>query len=61
MCRLSLIYLSQLLQGRYSRRNLRSTNSLLLAFPAIKSGRALRDKAFAVAAPTLWNSVPKEP
>ena len=38
---------------------LRSSGSILLSMPAVRS-KTLGDRAFMVAAPTLWNSLPKE-
>ena len=40
--------------------NLRGSNTLLLAMPSVKSKATLGDRAFAVAAPSLWNSLPSE-
>ena len=39
--------------------NLRSSDSILLSMPAARS-KTLGDRAFMVAAPRLWNSLPKE-
>ena len=38
--------------------NLRSNDELWLAPPMFKSKKTLRDRAFQVAAPTLWNKLP---
>ena len=38
----------------------RSSSSLLLSVPAIKSRATLGDRAFIFAAPKLWNSLPSE-
>ena len=38
--------------------NLRSNDELLLAPPKFKSEKTLGDRAFQVAAPTLWNKLP---
>ena len=41
--------------------NLRSSSAgILLAFPARKTKRTLGDRSFSVAAPTLWNELPRE-
>ena len=39
--------------------NLRSNDELLLAPPMFKSKKTLGDRAFQVAAPTLWNKLPR--
>ena len=39
--------------------NLRSSDSILLSMPAVRS-KTLGDRAFMVAAPRLWNSLPKD-
>ena len=39
--------------------NLRSSGSILPSMPAVRS-KTLGDRAFMVAAPRLWNSLPKE-
>ena len=44
-------------QMRYA---LRSSNELLLNRPSFKSLATLGDRSFTVAAPSLWNSLPKE-
>ena len=38
--------------------NLGSNDELLLATPTFKSKKTLGDRAFKVAAPTLWNKLP---
>ena len=54
-------YLSELIKlktsGRY---HLRSCDKLLLDCPRIKTRVTLGDRSFAIAAPTLWNSLPME-
>ena len=52
-------YLCDLLTFKSSLYNLRSSGSILLSMPAVRS-KTLGDRAFMVAAPTLWNSLPKE-
>ena len=52
-------YLCKLLKFKSSLYNLRSSGSILLSMPAVRS-KTLGDRAFMVAAPTLWNSLPKE-
>ena len=52
-------YLCDLLTFKSSLYNLRSSGSILLSMPAVRS-KTLRDRAFMLAAPTLWNSLPKE-
>ena len=39
--------------------NLRSSDSILLSMPAVRS-KTFGDRAFMVAAPRLWNSLPKD-
>ena len=52
-------YLCYLLTFKSSLYNLRSSGSILLSMPAVRS-KTLGDRAFMVAAPRLWNSLPKE-
>ena len=52
-------YLSDLLTFKSSSYNLRSSDSILLSMPAVRS-KTLGDRAFMVAAPRLWNSLPKD-
>ena len=52
-------YLCDLLTFKSSLYNLRSSDSILLSVPTVRS-KTLGDKAFMVAAPRLWNSLPKE-
>ena len=52
-------YLCDLLTFKSSLYNLRSSESILLSMPAVRS-KTLGDGAFMVAAPRLWNSLPKE-
>ena len=52
-------YLCDLLTFKSSLYNLRSSGSILLSMPAVRS-KTLGDRAFMVAAPRLWNSLPKE-
>ena len=56
---LALEYLCDLLTFKSSLYNVRSLGSILLSMPAVRS-KMLGDRAFMVAAPTLWNSLPKE-
>ena len=53
-------YLCDLLTFQSSLHNLRSSGSILLSMPAVRLKTTLGDRAFMVAAPTLWNSLPKE-
>ena len=54
-------YLCDLLTFKSSLYNLRSSgSSILLSMPAVRSKTTLGDRAFMVAEPTLWNSLPKE-
>ena len=53
-------YLQSLLSAKTSRYNLRGSNTLLLTMPSVKSKATLGDRAFAIAAPSLWNSLPSE-
>ena len=55
----ALEYLCDLLTFKSSLHNVRSLGSILLSMPAVRS-KTLGDRAFMVAAPTLWNSLPKE-
>ena len=52
-------YLCDLLTFKSSLYNLRSSGSILLSMPAVRL-KTLGDRAFMVAAPRLWNSLPKE-
>ena len=56
---LALKYLCDLLTFKSSLYNVRCSGSILLSMPAVRS-KTLGDRAFMVAAPTLWNSLPKE-
>lgn len=52
-------YLSNLISLKeFTGYNLRSSNSMLLSTPTCKSFKTLGDRAFCMAAPTLWNSLP---
>ena len=53
-------YLQSLISIKTSCYNLRGSKTLLLAMPSVKSKATLWDRAFAVAAPSLWNSLPSE-
>ena len=53
-------YLQSLISIKTSCYNLRGSNTPLLAMPSVKSKATLGDRAFAVAAPSLWNSLPSE-
>ena len=53
-------YLWSLISLKTSCYNLRGSNTLLLAIPSVKSKATLGDRAFAVAAPSLWSSLPSE-
>ena len=53
-------YLWSLISLKTSCYNLRGSNTLLLAMLSVKSKATLGDRAFAVAAPSLWNSLPSE-
>ena len=53
-------YLRSLISIKTSCYNLRGSNTLLLAMPSVKSKATLCDRAFIVAAPSLWNSLPSE-
>ena len=53
-------YLRSLISIKTSCYNLRGSNTLLLAMPSVKSKATLDDREFAVAAPSLWNSLPCE-
>ena len=60
---LAPVYISDLISIRdvsLSRFCLRSTNSLTLNYPALKSCKTLRDRSFFVAAPKLWNKLPTD-
>ena len=60
---LAPVYISELISIRdvsLSRYCLRSTNSLMLNYPALKSRKALGDRSFSVAAPKLWNELPSD-
>ena len=53
-------YLWSLIGIKTSCYNLRGSNTLLLAMPSAKFKVTLGDRAFAVAAPSLWKSLPSE-
>ena len=53
-------YLESLICVKTSCYNLRGSNTLLQAMPSVKSKVTLGDRAFAIAAPSLWNSLPSE-
>ena len=53
-------YLRSLISIKTSCYNLRGSNTLLLAMPSAKFKVTLGDRAFAVAAPSLWKSLPSE-
>ena len=53
-------YLCDLPTFKLSLYKLRSSGSILLSMPAVRSKTTLGDTAFMVAAPRLWNSLPKE-
>ena len=53
-------YLQSLISVKTSCYNLRGSNTLLLAMPSVKSKATLGDRTFAIAAPSLWNSLPSE-
>ena len=53
-------YLQSLISVETSCYNLRGSNTLLLAMPSAKSTATLGDRAFAIAAPSLWNSLPSK-
>ena len=53
-------YLRSLISIKTSCCTLRGSNTLLLAMPSVKSKATLDDREFAVAAPSLWNSLPCE-
>ena len=52
------IYITSLLYFKQSSYNLRSVGNSTLARPEIKSAKTTGDRAFAVAAPDLWNAIP---
>lgn len=51
-------YLSNLISAKVNPLNLRSSNQHLLSLPRKVTRKTLGDRAFAVAAPKLWNSLP---
>ena len=53
-------YLCDLLTFKSSLYTLRSSGSNLYSMPAVRSKTTLGDRAFMVAEPTVWNSLPKE-
>ena len=60
---LAPVYISELISIRdvsLSRYSLRSTNSLMLNYPALKSRKTLGGRSFSVAAPKLWNELPSD-
>ena len=60
---LAPFYISELISIRavsLSRFSLRSTNSLMLNYPALKSRKTLGDQSFSMAPPKLWNELPMD-
>ena len=60
---LAPVYISELISIRdvsLSRYCLRSRNSLMSNYPALKSRKTLGDRSFFVAAPKLWNELPSD-
>ena len=53
-------YLQSLISVKTPCYNLKGSNTLLLAMPSVKSKAMLGDRAFAIAASSLWNSLPSE-
>ena len=53
-------YISDLVVIKSSTYNLRSADSLFLSVPHINTKKTLGDRAFTIAAPKLWNSLPVE-
>ena len=51
-------YIIQLVKVKRSNHSLRSSNTILLDFPTIKSSKTLGDRSFFLAAPTEWNNLP---
>ena len=51
-------YIIQLIQVKTPNRTLRSSNTILLQHPSIKSSKTLGDRAFSLAAPAEWNILP---
>lgn len=61
ICGLASLYLCELIRIKDdSCHHLRSSDELLLAVPSSKSLPTLGDRALQFAAPSLWNSLPKE-
>ena len=56
---LAPMYLQDLVELHSSKYSLRSTDSILLKAPAIKTKITLGDRSFAMAAPKLWNGLPR--
>jgi hypothetical protein len=53
-------YITELVEERKSRRALRSASELLLRPPKIPKTKFYGERAFSVAAPTVWNKLPCE-
>ena len=53
-------YLRELVVVKENRYRLRSSNQLVLCIPKGITKKTIGDRAFAVAAPRLWNSLPEE-
>ena len=54
---IALTYITSLLSFKHSRYNLRSVGNNTLGRPEIKSAKTTGDRAFAIAAPVLWNTL----
>ena len=53
-------YLSELISWHQPMMNLRSTNQDLLVVPSCKTSPTFGDRAFSMAAPRLWNELPRD-
>lgn len=54
------IYLKDLINIKTHARNLRSSHSITLSHPAIKTLKNYGDRAFSTQAPILWNNLPSD-
>ena len=51
-------YITDLINEREPVKSLRSASHLCLTFPKITKTKSYGDRAFAIAAPTVWNNLP---
>ena len=57
---LAPLYLSDLVSIKSSTYSLRSNDSKILSVPPVKGKKTLGDRSFMLAAPKLWNDLPRD-